>query len=646
MSNGNGNGSSSQAGRTIGKTQAAGERAARSVGGGLGAGVREGEGNPFLSPPRSSSFASVSSSSSSSLAAAPTSSRSVTPRAMANTMTTPKKQVQDLDSRSWGGSPGRAAGGSGHRGGGPYGPIKPDSNHFDPFAMTSPSGRGKTLGFRPPGSPSRSTTGQAGTGASGTQGQPQAQGFIFAPSPSRLKSLLAGNSVARSPGGGPSASASSSSPLRASPRGGVLGVGITPRSKARKRLRGEEVDETPKGRKKGDRDGFKGWMSDGLGEGSEDAIGGSDDDDEDDEVLGPTPRKEGGVERRKAFKVLFEGEDDEEDDEEPGMALKAGGSVRRKKDGKQGGPAKAVDDGVGKMFKRRKIEDDPSRVNGTKDEPMMTPRKGTKRASGPSGGTTPLKGEKLAFLAQLEMQDEVDASHTSQDALELPELERSPEGDGRIRVEEDLVREIEWSDSDPDIDAPLDGDAGGMDVDTGLPKRRMTRVKIEPYRLDQQRRIAAAGGAIQARDLRSGGRQFERTISAQSAGEGRNGGSIPDDGEINGHLAADDHDHADDESQSLSRLTLRSPENDVLRKTMAYHERKAMAIFSSKAANDLRLRRKGIEIYAAGEGIDGDQDEDDVDAYGHEREVDAGDDDWDSEPDGWKGVGLGVDDDW
>jgi hypothetical protein len=92
-------------------------------------------------------------------------------------------------------------------------------------------------------------------------------------------------------------------------------VGITPRTKARKRLRGEEVEDTPRPRGRGSRgsSGAKGFFgSDGLGRGRSD----NEDDDragdeDEDEVLGPTPKK-GELGRRGNFKTLF-GVDEEED---------------------------------------------------------------------------------------------------------------------------------------------------------------------------------------------------------------------------------------------------------------------------------------------------------------------------------------------
>ncbi|KAJ9092669.1 hypothetical protein QFC21_006734 [Naganishia friedmannii] len=64
---------------------------------------------------------------------------------------------------------------------------------------------------------------------------PSKQAFLFAPSPKRLKSLLQVNSL--------HASSSSASPRKTSSSTTI--PAITPRTRARKRLRGEEVDDTP-----------------------------------------------------------------------------------------------------------------------------------------------------------------------------------------------------------------------------------------------------------------------------------------------------------------------------------------------------------------------------------------------------------------
>jgi hypothetical protein len=552
----------------------------------------------------------------------------------------------------------------------PYGPSVSDPSFPDPFASPSKSqariqasgSRSLTSVLRTPGKSTSQQEGQAGSAA---------DGFLFAPSPSRLKSLLEANSLSRSPS-------------KMSPPSGISGnsvgmTGITPRTKARKRLRGEEVEDTPKPRGRGSRgsSGAKGFFgSDGLGRGrSDDEDDDRAEDEDEDEVLGPTPKK-GELGRRGNFKTLFGVDEEEDDDFEHDVELVLEGNEKKKKRGEMGDMTAGGTGGMGKMFKKRKIEvgEGSARakdlksgvVNGrsakengkgkgkelptnksTNMGPPSTPRKDTKEvAQSPRSASqvTPLKGKKLAYLAQLDKQDGTAEETDNSEAV--PGLNLSPEDRGRIHVEEDLVREIEYSDSDADDgpDPALNEDGMALDA---APRRRTMKVKIEPYRLDQQRRVAAAGGTIKARDLRGGGRQFERTTSSSSTGgKGKiktvvRNPDVLDEDDVIEQVAEES-----DETDSLSRLTLRSPENDVLRRTMAYHERKAMAIFSTKAANDLRLRRKGIEIFAAGEGFEGEDDDGEVEDHGRDDEGSEGDDDWDSEPEGWKKVGLGVDDDW
>jgi hypothetical protein len=168
----------------------------------------------------------------------------------------------------------------------PYGPSVSDPSFPDPFASPSKSqariqasgSRSLTSVLRTPGKSTSQQEGQAGSAA---------DGFLFAPSPSRLKSLLEANSLSRSPS-------------KMSPPSGISGnsvgmTGITPRTKARKRLRGEEVEDTPKPRGRGSRgsSGAKGFFgSDGLGRGrSDDEDDDRAEDEDEDEVLGPTPKK-------------------------------------------------------------------------------------------------------------------------------------------------------------------------------------------------------------------------------------------------------------------------------------------------------------------------------------------------------------------
>jgi len=550
-------------------------------------------------------------------------------------------------SASASGSRSRSTGGRGNR---PYGPSVPDPSFPDPFASPSKPRQGASQVRGTPISdlmrtPGKSRARQTGpnVGNSGNT-TTAAEGFLFAPSPSRLKSLLEANSLSRSPSSSSRVDRLASSPTAGPSAGSGWNGGITPRTKARKRLRGEEVEDTPKGVRRLDRMSASGFFgSDPLRD--DDDEDEQDGDEDEDEVFGPTPKKSDG-QRKGDFKTLFGREDDLDEDFELGMRDK------KKKKNVEGNETSSG--GVGKMFKKRKIERVPESVkgagknpandrelgsgitNGSQDVgPPSTPSKpiGSVAQSPRSASqSTPLKGKRLVLLAQLDKQDE--ASLLDSEAVHA--IDSSPKRQDRIRVEEDLVREIEWSDSDPDLDSEV---PNGMALDTA-PKRRTTKVKIEPYRLDQQRRIAAAGGNIEARDLRNGGRQFERTTSSASIG------SKVKTVVRNPEAFDEEDDENRDEAEGLSRLSIRSPENDILRKTMAYHERKAMAIFSTKAANDLRLKRRGIEIYAAGEGFEGENEDGEVDDYGREDEGSEGDDDWDSEPEGWKKVGLGVDDDW
>jgi hypothetical protein len=335
---------------------------------------------------------------------------------------------------------------------------------------------------------------------------------------------------------------------------------------------------------------------------------------DEEEVLGPTPRKPKSGERGRGFKSLFGAEDDWV---EP--------VPKETKETKEGQSKVEGEMGLGKMFRKRKVEPEPkerSRNGTSSGAPPVTPRKSNAIEQGTPGKSTPLKGAKLAFLSQLADEEDEPPIPTEDEEMNLDTVGSSPGmgvGKRHFQVEEDLVREIDWSDSDDSQADPAER-TGSDEMDK---ERRNQKVKIEPYRLQLQRKVAAG-----LRDPRGDGRTFSRTLSRD-----------------HDHVHEDDDQDETTETTELSKLSIRSPEGDIIRKTMAYHERKAMAIFSTKAARELELQRKGIEIYTAGEGADG-MGLDDEEQFGlNEVEAD-GDDDWDSEPEGWKTVGLGVEEDW
>ncbi|KAI5452615.1 hypothetical protein NCC49_000775 [Naganishia albida] len=101
-----------------------------------------------------------------------------------------------------------------------------------------------------------------------------------------------------------------------------------------------------------------------------------------------------------------------------------------------------------------------------------------------------------------------------------------------------------------------------------------------------------------------------------------------------------------DPFQALSQLSIQSPESKVIRKTLALQEARAKAIFDARARERLRAAKRA-PVYGPGEGMErGNEDEE---AHGVQLDpfADEGDDDdWESDAEGWKATGLPDDDDW
>jgi hypothetical protein len=198
---------------------------------------------------------------------------------------------------------------------------------------------------------------------------------------------------------------------------------------------------------------------------------------------------------------------------------------------------------------------------------------------------------------QVEPQDEVMADAEAEEATpsDLPLNGSADESDPSITVDEGLAREIELSGDE------FDGAAN--------PLGKKPTVRIEPYRLGVQKRLAR--------------QRTRQTLSAS-----------PDPPEQR------DDNEAADYSHGFSSLAILSPTSKVLKKTMALQESRARAIFDTRAANRLKAAKRA-PIWLPGEGED----------EGHSSEVlgeadTTADDDWESDPEGWKATGLPDDDDW
>lgn len=95
----------------------------------------------------------------------------------------------------------------------------------------------------------------------------------------------------------------------------------------------------------------------------------------------------------------------------------------------------------------------------------------------------------------------------------------------------------------------------------------------------------------------------------------------------------DDDDDGLAETRSLASLSLRSP---AMRKGERLADLRVRALLdpTSAAATALRALNKGQDVYVSGEGVVGD-DEENIEGI---IEIGEGDDDWESDPEGWKAV--------
>ena len=91
----------------------------------------------------------------------------------------------------------------------------------------------------------------------------------------------------------------------------------------------------------------------------------------------------------------------------------------------------------------------------------------------------------------------------------------------------------------------------------------------------------------------------------------------------------------------LSLLSLQSP-----RKASTLTEMRYKAIFDPVEAARLRALRKGQDVYISGEGAEAEAEGEDWDVDDHQGVGVEGDDDWEEEPDGWKDPGIGTEEDW
>lgn len=119
-----------------------------------------------------------------------------------------------------------------------------------------------------------------------------------------------------------------------------------------------------------------------------------------------------------------------------------------------------------------------------------------------------------------------------------------------------------------------------------------------------------------------------------------------EDGDVDEDDVRESAPNQPDPFQALSQLSIQSPDSKVIRKTMALQEARAKAIFDGRARERLRAAKRA-PVYGAGEGMERGNEAEEGYAGLPDPFVDEGDDDdWESDAEGWKATGLPDDDDW
>lgn len=517
---------------------------------------------------------------------------------------------------------------------------------------------------------------------------PAQQGFLFAPSPKRLKSLLEVNSL------------HASSPREhltalASPGKSFAVSAATPRTRARKRLRGEEVDETPE--KERERDGKSLKIGSRWAQARTSRLrrsGGGEDmamhavkaegdgrdpqsvkrinvwkrnvqeetmtvdgaaadmaaSDDDDEVLGPTPVKNpvgqllnGISSGKRLFMDMLPPLDTT-----PRRPISLPSQVKPERDEPQ------HNDGLDEQGNNDEIETSnvartPSKAMSrflsakpkTTESPQTTAIDPVPTVSGDLVNTSEDIADGQASEGLSDDTYEPDDTDDEEDAIpveavDLDDFEAGVEGPDaqpeRILSQKALAKEVLLSD-DEDMEALNGEDTAMKDAEEDAAPKGGRTLRIESYRYTLQQKVA------QQRTKRKAGIFHEQDIAELQAYD--DGGSEDESADVTTPNHPDPY-------QALSQLSIQSPESKIIRKTMALQQARAKAIFDARARERLRAAKRA-PVYGAGEGMGALAEDDEAGMRAGETdpfEEEGEDDDWESDPEGWKATGLPDDDDW
>lgn len=500
------------------------------------------------------------------------------------------------------------------------GPII-DPNPINPFNILNSPGKARSItngGFNPNSGTGLGGVERMGSGPTGSKDAVSLSPFIHASSPKKLKQVLEANSYHKTLVSGPVATAESN-----------VSEGITPRTKARKRLRGEPVEDTPvkdrqtrrrrshmavsksqsqsQSQSDSTRDVnfgkpiggiFNGQNRDPMDEGGQGDEGGGD---EDEEGLGPSPVKPLGG---KTFTSLF----DDEDMPPRSIVSAKTKSLGGKTDGKGKSGKEASQPGIMGFFGKLK----KAKEKEKEKEKEMEKEKEKEKEKGAGISTTP--SPTLDKSADNTLNSGTLSPASFKPDLDLPEPYAS--SSPRHQRRKDKVLSIS-----EDEDDEWDPEGGKV----------QQKVVIVPTRRQVKRQTSTDGLSGLLDGVEEGMVDEEQDEDVGEEGdvifENENGDT---DGQTS-HIPLD-------LLAITSPLKQRSAELESLR---------VSAIFNPFARKRLLALKRGQEIHTTGEAATGEEEGDAGGWEGPDNVLEGEgkrDDDWESEDEGWKKIEEGLDD--
>jgi len=387
---------------------------------------------------------------------------------------------------------------------------------------------------------------------------------------------------------------------------------ITPRTRARKRLKGEAVEDTPMKdrvprRKRGER---------GIEMGKEAMLVESQDDEADDDEFGPSPMKALGGGNRTFTSLLVEAEIEAT----PVHGVRKGKGKER---GNRGRPSEML----GLFGKVPRGREKGERAQVTKQPSTPAAPRHEEGVVSPQSASDPPENSTAPVHENPRSTDEADSSEELSTPAPDPLLEAAA---SQVSPSKPSVptRTISLSDDEEDQWDPEGGRARRTVVI--VPTRRAARAWSDDDLVHDDVDDDQAEDEVEAEEEEAAVPPLVEGTTATSTTHP----SSPTTASLAPPL--------------LWMLSLHSPSSSSKQSRLA--DLRVKAIFNPTDAAKLRAMKRGQEVYLPGEGGDEEADEKVMDAYamggeGQDEGGGEGVDDWESEDEGWKRASVGMDDD-